>query len=127
MQTLNESKDKSMKQADCIFCKIVEGTIPSTKIFENGSVVGFVDLSPQAAKHYLFIHRGHTKDVYDMMNSHPDQVKDLYNAMAEYSKKSGEFEKGYRIVTNVGPHAGQTVFHTHFHLVGGEQLGHFGR
>lgn len=113
--------------SDCIFCKIIEGSIPSTKIFENESVVGFVDLRPQAEKHYLFIHRGHTRDVNEMVESDPDQVKDLYSAMAEFSTKSGEFKRGYRIVTNIGPHAGQTVFHTHFHLLGGEQLGHFGR
>lgn len=116
-----------MKHADCIFCKIVEGTIPASKIFENESVIGFVDLRPQATKHYLFIHRLHTKDATDMMASDPDQVKDLFKAMAEFTKSSGQFEKGHRIVTNIGPHAGQTVFHTHFHVLGGEPLGHFGK
>ncbi|HXH74294.1 MAG TPA: HIT domain-containing protein [Bacteriovoracaceae bacterium] len=116
-----------MNHPDCIFCKIVEGTIPSTRVFENESVMAFVDLMPHASKHYLFIHKNHTTDINDMMENDPDQVKSVFKAIADYSKQSGLDQKGFRVVTNLGPHAGQTVFHTHFHLVGGEQLGRFGR
>jgi len=116
-----------MNHDDCIFCKIIEGKIPSTKVYENKKVVAFVDLMPHASKHFLFIHRKHTTDINDMMATDPDQIKDIFIGIAEFTKESGLDKKGFRVVTNVGPHAGQTVFHTHFHLVGGEQLGRFGR
>lgn len=115
-----------MNHGDCIFCKIIEGTIPSTKVFENNAVVGFKDLRGQAAKHLLFIHRKHSRDVNDMMDSDPTQVQDIFKAISEYSKSEKLNEHGYRVVTNLGAHAGQTVFHTHFHVLGGEPLGHFG-
>lgn len=116
-----------MNHADCVFCKIIDGKIPSTKVFENESIVGFVDLAPHASKHFLFVHREHTQDVNEMMDSDPDQIKDIFKGITEYSRESGLDKKGFRVVTNLGPHAGQTVFHTHFHLVGGEQLGRFGK
>lgn len=115
-----------MKETDCIFCKIIEGTIPSTKVYEGGKVVGFKDLHPNAAVHYLFIHKSHTRDVNHMMDQDPTQVQDLFRAITEVSRKEGLDQKGFRVVTNLGEHAGQTVFHTHFHLVGGEPLAGFG-
>ncbi len=116
-----------MSNPDCIFCKIVEGKIPSTKVFENGNVLAFKDLHPQAVVHHLFIHKRHTKNVNDLVDHDPSQLKDVYQAMSEYSKKEGYDVKGYRVVTNLGPHAGQTVFHTHFHFLAGESLGRFGK
>lgn len=116
-----------MKNADCIFCKIIDGKIPSTKVFENDKVYAFKDLHPQASKHYLFIHKGHTKDANDLVNSDPQQLSDIFAAISDVSRKEGLDQTGFRIVTNIGPHAGQTVFHTHFHLLGGEQLRGFGR
>jgi histidine triad (HIT) family protein len=113
--------------SDCIFCKIVEGSIPSTKIYENDKVIAFEDLRPHAKRHCLFIHRKHSHDINDMMDSDPDQVKELFMAMKEFSKQEKLDQTGFRIVTNLGPHAGQTVFHTHFHLLSGEPLGGFGR
>ena len=116
-----------MKNSDCVFCKIVEGTIPSTKVFENDKVLGFKDLQPSASQHYLFIHKNHTTDVNDMMAKEPSQVSDIYQAIREVSTKEGMEKKGFRVVTNMGPFAGQTVFHTHFHLLAGEPLRGFGR
>lgn len=113
--------------ADCIFCKIIDGIIPSTKVFENESVIGFADLHPHAAKHFLFIHRGHTKDVNDLADKHPEQLSEIFSAISKFTKESGLAKSGFRILTNQGLDAGQTVFHTHFHVVGGEPLGKFGR
>lgn len=112
--------------SDCIFCKIIEGKIPSTKIFENANVIGFKDLRPQAAIHQLFIHKSHSKDVNELSQNDPAQLADLFEAMRLYSEQEGLTKDGFRIVTNLGPNAGQTVFHTHFHLLAGEPLGHFG-
>lgn len=116
-----------MSQSDCIFCKIVEGKIPSTRIFENDQVIGFKDLHPLAAKHFLFVHKKHTRDVIEMMEQDPAQISAIYAAVSEFAKKEGLTDSGLRVVTNIGAHGGQTVFHTHFHVLGGEQLGRFGK
>lgn len=112
--------------SDCIFCKIVKGEIPSTKIFENENVIGFKDLRPQAAIHQLFIHKGHTKDINDLSKNDPQELSDVFNAIRTYTQTEGLDKNGFRVVTNLGPFAGQTVFHTHFHVLAGEPLGHFG-
>jgi histidine triad (HIT) family protein len=112
--------------ADCIFCKIAKGEIPTTKVFENEKVLAFKDLRPQASQHYLFIHKVHTKDLNDMMATHPNQAADILGAISDFSRQEHLLKNGYRVVNNIGPHAGQTVFHTHFHVLAGEPLGHFG-
>lgn len=112
--------------SDCLFCKIVKGEIPATKIYEDDKVVGFKDLRPQAAIHQLFIHKNHTKNLNDLVSKEPSQASEILGAIARYADQEKLVEPGYRVVTNIGPNAGQTVFHTHFHLLGGESLGHFG-
>ncbi len=112
--------------SDCIFCKIVEGKIPASKIYEDEKVIGFKDLRPQAAIHQLFIHKIHTKDINELAKDEPTQLAELFNGIRLYTEKEGLIENGFRVVTNLGPHAGQTVFHTHLHVLGGEPLGHFG-
>jgi histidine triad (HIT) family protein len=112
--------------SDCIFCKLAEGKIPSTKIYEDEHVIGFKDLRPQAAIHQLFIHKKHTKDINELTETDPSQLAHLFHAIKVYTEKEKLTKDGFRIVTNLGPHAGQTVFHTHFHVLAGESLGHFG-
>lgn len=112
--------------SDCIFCKIVKGEIPSTKIFENETVIGFKDLRPQAKIHQLFIHKSHTHDINDLAKNDPKELSDVFNAIRTYTMNEGLEKGGFRVVTNLGPNAGQTVFHTHFHVLAGEPLGHFG-
>ena len=112
--------------SDCIFCKIIEGSIPSTKIYEDDNVIGFKDLRPQAVIPQLFVHKKHTQDINDLAKNDPGQLADLFNGIRRYTEKEGLTEKGFRIVTNMGPHAGQTVFHTHMHVLGGEPLDGFG-
>lgn len=112
--------------SDCIFCKLVAGTIPSTKIYEDENVIGFKDLRPQAAIHQLFIHKKHTKDINELTKNDPSQLANLFNAIRIYTEKENLTKDGFRVVTNQGPNAGQTVFHTHLHVLAGEPLGHFG-
>ncbi len=112
--------------SDCIFCKIVEGKIPSTKIYEDENIIGFKDLRPQAAIHQLFIHKRHSKDINDLSKNDPSQLADLFHGIRLYTEKENLVKGGFRVVTNLGAHAGQTVFHTHLHVLAGEQLGHFG-
>lgn len=112
--------------SDCLFCKIVAGTIPSAKIYEDENVLGFKDLRPQATIHHLFIHKMHTRDINELSKNDPNQLIDLFKAIQVFTEKDKLTLNGFRIVTNQGPHAGQTVFHTHLHLLAGEPLGHFG-
>ena len=110
---------------DCLFCKIADGIIPATKVFENDKVIGFVDIYPQAKTHLLFIHKTHSKDINEMSQI-PLDIGTVFQAIAEYTKAQNLDNNGFRVVTNLGKFAGQTVFHTHFHVVAGEQLGRFG-
>lgn len=111
---------------NCLFCKILNNEIPSERVFENEKVVAFKDIAPVAENHYLFIHREHTQDVFEMAKTDISQVQDIFAAIHEFAAKEGFDEKGFRIVTNNGEKAGQTVFHTHFHFISGERLGKFG-
>ena len=127
VEKFNELKVNQMQQADCLFCKIAAGKIPSTKVFENEQVFAFKDLHPNASHHYLFIHKNHTKDVNDLVASEPSQIAEIFSAIRVVTQNEGLEGTGFRVVTNLGAHAGQTVFHTHFHLLAGEQLRGFGR
>jgi len=112
--------------SDCLFCKISKGEIPSEKVFENENVVGFKDIQPLAKEHYLFVHKQHSVNVNELIVDDPDQVIEVYEAIAEFSSENGLEKSGFRVVTNIGADAGQTVFHTHFHVLGGEKLKGFG-
>lgn len=110
---------------NCIFCKIAKGEIPSKKVFENENVYAFQDLYPQAKIHLLFIHKKHTSHI-NQMSDDPSTIGDVFKAISSYTHQEGLDREGFRVVTNLGPNAGQTVFHTHFHVLAGEKLGHFG-
>jgi histidine triad (HIT) family protein len=112
--------------ANCLFCKIADGIIPAQKVFENEHIFGFVDIHPQAKIHLLFVHKKHTSNINEMSGD-TESIAQMFQGIAEYTKTNELSKEGFRVVTNQGPNAGQTVFHTHFHLVGGEALGRFGR
>lgn len=109
---------------DCIFCKIIKKEIPATIVFENEHFLAFNDINPAAPVHVLFISKKHSENVGDMCANGED-VGALIKCMTEYAQSKGLDKSGYRIVTNVGEHGGQTVFHTHFHLLGGAPLRNF--
>lgn len=113
--------------SDCLFCKILAGEIPSNKVYEDEKVYAFVDIAPMAKNHLLFVHKEHTSDVNEMVTTNPDQLADVYRAIAKFTRDGGHDKSGFRVVTNVGPDAGQTVFHAHFHVLFGEKLGTFGK
>lgn len=110
---------------DCIFCKIVKAEIPTTKIYEDEFVLGFVDLHPQAKVHYLFIHKDHSTNITEMAKNEKS-IGQVFQAITKFAETSDLAKSGFRVVSNSGKNAGQTVFHTHFHVLGGEKLGHFG-
>jgi histidine triad (HIT) family protein len=111
---------------DCLFCKIIAGEIPSEKVFENENVLGFKDIAPMAKEHYLFIHKVHTANINEIADSNPAHLADVFSAISEFTQSNHLAKDGFRVVTNHGANAGQTVFHTHFHVLGGEQLRGFG-
>lgn len=110
---------------NCLFCKIVKGEIPCEKVFETESVFAFKDIAPQAPTHILFIHKEHTQNLLEMAGD-PNKVASVMAAIKEYVDSVGPQLSEFRVVTNCGASAGQTVFHTHFHLLSGQSLGSFG-
>jgi histidine triad (HIT) family protein len=112
--------------SDCLFCKIITGVIPSDKVYEDERVYGFKDINPMAKEHYLFVSKSHSLNINEITDNNPQQLNEIFGAISKFSKTSNLTNSGFRVVTNSGVHGGQTVFHTHFHLLGGEQLKGFG-
>jgi histidine triad (HIT) family protein len=117
----------SSSEADCLFCKIVAGDVPSTPVYENGTTYAFRDIHPQARVHVLVVSRQHHEDAGVMAVEDPALLADMVIAGVEVARQEGIEESGYRLVFNTGSDAGRTVFHAHLHVLGGEQLGMFGR
>ncbi len=102
---------------DCVFCKILQGKLPSTKVYEDEFVIGIVPLKQEAEKHYLIIPKKHTKNITEM------NMNELSNIMQCIVKAAKELNlESYRIINNCGQGAGQTVFHTHFHILSDKRL-----
>lgn len=115
-------KDR-VKSKECIFCKIVQGTLPSQKVFEDEKVVAFKDISPQAPVHVLIVPRKHVEDVLDVSPDDAQIFKDLFLTAQLLAPQLGIAGSGFRTVFNSGDHACQTIFHLHLHLLGGTQMG----
>lgn len=115
-----------MMDKDCLFCKIIGGEVPSVKVYEDEKVLAFKDVAPMAKIHVLFVHKEHTANLNDMTKNAPSQMADVMRAICKYTEDSDLVTSGYRVVTNVGPDAGQTILHTHFHLLSGGRLKKFG-
>lgn len=112
---------------DCLFCRIVAGEIPATVVHRTERTLAFRDINPQAATHVLVVPTEHHEDALRLATDAPDVLAEVLAAGAEVAKSEGITESGYRFVFNTGPDAGRTVFHAHLHVLGGEQLGLFGR
>lgn len=112
---------------ETIFSKIIRREIPADIVYEDDEVLAFRDIGPQAPVHVLFIPKNEVIPTLDDLR--PDQallVGKLVLAAADYARREGFAEQGYRVVMNCREDAGQTVFHIHLHLLAGTQLGHFG-
>ena len=107
---------------DCIFCKIIAGDIPSTRVYEDEHVYAFRDIAPQAPVHILVVPKAHIESAAQMTDSNSFHAAKCFEAIAKIAEDEG-LRGGYRVITNVGPDAGQTVFHLHFHILGGAKLG----
>ena len=106
---------------NCLFCKIAAGIIPSTKVYEDEQVLAFRDIAPQAPTHILVIPKTHIPSVDGITPENSGIVAHIFEVIPQIAKAEG-LENGYRVVSNCGDHAGQTVHHLHFHILGGKQL-----
>ena len=106
---------------DCIFCKIVAGQIPSTKVYEDETVFAFRDINPQAPTHILVIPKAHIGSVAEISADNSAVVAHIFEVIPQIAAEEG-LTNGYRVVSNCGADAGQTVHHLHFHILGGKQL-----
>ena len=109
---------------DCLFCKIIAGEIPSQKVYEDEQCYAFYDISPLAPTHFLVVPKIHFASAAEVTEENAAVVGHIYLVIAQLAKEFG-FQDGYRVVTNVGEQAGQTVHHIHFHVLAGKQLGSF--
>ena len=106
---------------NCLFCKIVAGIIPSTKVYEDDLVLAFRDIAPQAPTHILVIPKAHIGSVAEATPANSSVVAHIFEVIPAIAAKEG-LANGYRVVSNCGADAGQTVHHLHFHILGGKEL-----
>ena len=107
--------------SNCLFCKIVAGEIPSGKVYEDELVYAFRDIAPQAPVHILVIPKEHMDSVNAVTEENSAVVGHIFTVIPKIAAAEG-LSNGYRVVSNCGPNAGQTVKHLHFHILGGHQL-----
>lgn len=111
-----------MADQDCIFCKIVDGSIPSSRVYEDDICIAFNDLSPQAPTHILLIPKEHVDSLAKSGANQKETLGHLLLSAAEIARERGFEEDGYRVVINTNAAGGQTVFHLHVHLLAGRQF-----
>ena len=107
--------------SNCLFCKIIEGSIPSTKVYEDELVYAFRDINPQAPTHVLVVPKAHIDDCNGITPENSAVVAHIFAVIPRIAQAEG-LTGGYRVVSNCGADAGQTVQHLHFHILGGKAL-----
>ena len=107
---------------DCIFCKIAAGVIPSTKVYEDDTVLAFRDINPQAPVHILVIPKEHIASAAEVTEENANAVAACFMAISKIAKQE-QLDNGFRVISNVGEDAGQTVKHLHFHILAGVNMG----
>ncbi len=108
--------------SDCLFCRIVQNSIPSRKVYEDEQCLAFEDINPQARVHILVVPKRHLSSLADVQESDTALMGHLMIVCAKIAKERDVEKSGYRVVANTGPGAGQTVFHLHFHVLGGRMF-----
>lgn len=111
-----------MTEIDCLFCRIVAGDLPSTRVHEDESVIAFRDIAPRAPTHILIVPRAHIPSVLELTEADGQLLGHLFAVAAEIARREGIAERGYRLVSNVGDWGGQSVDHLHWHLMGGRSM-----
>ncbi len=108
---------------DCIFCKIINGDIPSSKVYEDDKIYAFNDINPQTPVHILVVPKVHISCANEITADNADVVAHIFSKVGEIAALAGIKDDGYRIINNCGKNGGQTVMHLHFHIMGGKDLG----
>ena len=108
--------------ADCLFCKIIAGELPSTKVYEDDTILAFRDIAPQAPVHVLVVPKEHIVDTDGITAENSALIAHIFEVIPQIAKAEG-LDNGYRVATNCGPDSGQMVPHLHFHLLGGRKMG----
>ena len=106
---------------NCLFCKIVRGDIPSNKVYEDEQILAFRDIAPQAPTHILVIPKAHIGSVAEITGENSDVVRHIFEVIPKIAAAE-KLDSGYRVISNCGADAGQTVHHLHFHILGGRKL-----
>ena len=107
--------------SDCIFCKIIAGSIPSTKVYEDETILAFRDIAPQAPTHVLVVPKVHMEDTNAVTAENSAVIAHIFEVIPQIAKAEG-LHNGYRVISNCGPDSGQMVPHLHFHILGGKTL-----
>ena len=107
---------------NCLFCKIIAGEIPSTKVYEDETILAFRDINPQAPVHVLVVPKVHIRDTDGITAENSHLIAHIFEVIPQIAKAEG-LVNGYRVVSNCGPDSGQMVPHLHFHVLGGKPLG----
>ena len=108
--------------AECLFCRIRDGKIPSTRLYEDDDVIAFADVNPQAPSHVLVIPRRHIATLNDLVASDDPLTGKIVRVATQVAAERGLAERGYRLVANCMEEAGQSVFHLHVHVLGGRRM-----
>ena len=106
----------------CLFCKIAAGEIPSKKAYEDDNIYAFYDIAPQAPVHILVIPKKHIESAHALTREDDKLIGDMFEAARQIATANGLDQTGYRLITNIGADAGQSVPHLHLHLIGGKSL-----
>jgi histidine triad (HIT) family protein len=114
---------KEYSMSDCLFCGIIDGRVKASIVYRDDAVVAFNDIRPRAPVHILIIPRKHIVSVLDIEPNDNALIGQIFQVAARLAREHGVAESGFRVVVNAGPDAGQSVFHLHYHLLGGRQMG----
>jgi len=108
---------------DCLFCKIINGEIPSKKVYEDNEILAFEDINPAAPIHILVIPKKHITSLAHLQKEDESVVGKIYTVINKIAEEKGFKEDGYRVIVNCGKNGGQEVMHLHFHLLAGQKFG----
>ena len=108
----------------CVFCKIISGELPGTIVFRDEQATAFRDIHPAAPTHILIVPNKHIASVNVLEGEDEQLIGHLFSVAGQLAKREGIDQSGYRLITNTGPNAGQTVYHIHVHLIGGQMMKH---
>ncbi|PTQ54429.1 MAG: HIT family hydrolase [Hydrogenibacillus schlegelii] len=111
-----------MHEENCVFCKIIRGELSSKKVYEDDETLAFHDINPIAPVHVLVVPKRHISSVMALTDDDAALIGRIHRTIREVATVTGVAETGFRVITNTGPHGQQTVFHLHYHVIGGRQL-----